>query len=190
MKFDNLNQSELSKALGFSVRSVSRWLKLGLPRNQDGSFCIADCVKWLLFRAEENNNAPGNDEAQKWLTMFRKERAKISELERKKLEGQLISVNAVESQFGARAFELRRNMELLSRRIGQRLAAVCSCKLGDITRLLDAEMWLMLAVYSRQMIVDGVNIQNECEAEIQAVLNNLKKNKQYQTEISDDRPLQ
>lgn len=59
-----------------------------MPRNDDGSYCVADCVEWAMERLE--NTEPGADdvdEALQWLTAFRKERALKAKMEREELEG-------------------------------------------------------------------------------------------------------
>ena len=72
-----------------SAQTISKWvLKEGMPRNDDGSYCVADCVEWAMERLE--NTEPGADdvdEALQRLTAFRKERALKAKMEREELEG-------------------------------------------------------------------------------------------------------
>jgi phage terminase Nu1 subunit (DNA packaging protein) len=89
MDFQNLSKIDLATALGVNIRSITRWVKDGLPRAATGKFCLPECVTWLVERARASG-AGSDDEGKRWLTIFRKERALISELERKKLEGSLI----------------------------------------------------------------------------------------------------
>jgi len=147
---ENLKRSELAKVLGVTARTVTNWFKRGCPRNNDGTYRIRDVFDWAI---EETKKAVAPteepDEAQRWLTEFRKERAKITALERKQREGSLIPIKEVERAFTARCYEFSRTLLLMPRRISHRLAAKSKKRLREVEAILDDEVRQYLASYSR-----------------------------------------
>ena len=75
---------------------------LDFPRNDDGcTFNGAAVVAWLTARVEEKAGAATlTTEGQRWMTEFRKERALMAKIERKKAEGQLISRDEAGAEWG------------------------------------------------------------------------------------------
>jgi hypothetical protein len=145
----SLSRSDLAQYV-FKVKpqSISRWvLHEGMPRNQDGTFCIADCVEWALERLEKA--APGAaaaEEAVQWLTAFRKERALKAKMEREELEGKLFPRGEVMAAWCNRYAHLKRHLLVWSRRLPGRLAGMDE---RGMIKALDEEVYFLLSLLSR-----------------------------------------
>ena len=152
--FKKISRSEVAFLFNVNPSTVSKWVKQGFPRNTDGSFSLRECIQWALDRIESERPSEGNTEAQRWLTEFRKERAKITALERNQREGSLISKVEVERQFTARCYEFSRTLLLMPRRISHRLAAKSKKQLREVEAILDDEVRRYLASYSRPIATE------------------------------------
>lgn len=53
--FRHLSQAECAAAHGTDARTIRRWLKVGLPQNEDGTYWLAQTIKWRT----ENTNSRG-----------------------------------------------------------------------------------------------------------------------------------
>jgi hypothetical protein len=120
MGINSLKKQEVATLCGVSVRTVSNWLLEGFPRNTDGTFDGPACVSWLTGRIEDRVStvcAPETAESQKWLTAFRRERAKLSKIDRLKAEGSLIDIDRVHEGWALRAYGLCGALEQLADRL-------------------------------------------------------------------------
>ena len=120
MGIHNLSKRETADLCGVSIRTVSNWILEGFPRNTDGTFDGPACVSWLTGRIEDRATAvcaPETAESQKWLTAFRRERAKLSKIERLKAEGSLIDIDGIHEAWALRAHNLCGALEQLADRL-------------------------------------------------------------------------
>ena len=87
--------ADLGRCFDVDRSMVTRWKKAGMP-HRNGVFTLSSCIRWHIERAEEAMAPKDADpESIRWLTIYRKERAKRARLERLKLQGDLVSVPEV-----------------------------------------------------------------------------------------------
>ncbi len=94
-----LSRKNLAKGFAVDVRTISRWHQSGMPRNDDGSYNLPECIAWKIEQVQEDilpENAE-TEESQKWLTAFRRERAKLARLDRQEKEKKLLPADQVVS---------------------------------------------------------------------------------------------
>ena len=147
LKIDSLSRAELARAFGCDVRSISRWKKAGLPCDSSGGYSLPDCIRWRLDQAEVEVKPSGdNTESDKWLGRFRKERALTARIERKKLQGELITLSDCVDQWCRRIAAVKQSLFALD----IRLPAICEGKSSrEMRPLVRAEAIRILEGYSR-----------------------------------------
>ncbi|MBF0500026.1 MAG: hypothetical protein HQM09_07835 [Candidatus Riflebacteria bacterium] len=118
MNIKVLSGADLARCFGVDRSMVTRWKKAGMPETK-GVFSLPECIKWRLER-EADAMAPktsASTEGEKWLTAFRRERAITARLERRKVQGSLISKSDVSSEWVKRLLELRQGLLTLPVRL-------------------------------------------------------------------------
>jgi phage terminase Nu1 subunit (DNA packaging protein) len=78
------------------VRQITEYQQRGMPREQDGRYCVEDCQAWLAANIKptgRNDDKPDPSERAQWETHLTRERALLAELERREKEGQLLDVD-------------------------------------------------------------------------------------------------
>ena len=153
-----MSQKDVAQGFGVSRVTVFRWHNEGMPRNADGSYNLPDCIDWFSRRAGAEPT-PESQESQRWLTAFRKERALIVKLERKRLEGTLIPVEEVEWKFTDRAHAFSKALQLLARRVAFRTAGESKKEYQAVFDIIEEETNAILTVYSRP--IPGIHDDNE-----------------------------
>jgi hypothetical protein len=116
----NLTQQEVCRLLKISRMTCNRWRKEGLPRQENGLYNGPEVVAWMLGRIEDKaaeGRPVENSESLRWLAEFRKERALISQIERLKLQKQLISEAAVIEEWRTRVSIVVKGLEALADRL-------------------------------------------------------------------------
>jgi len=117
-----------------------------MPRNDDGTFHVLKCVTWAIEEARKNTTTAETAESQKWLTAFRRERALIQRIERKKLEASLVSRDEVIRSWVWRLVEVKNGLLLLKDRLSGLLEGKSR---KEISHILGQEVYHMLNNYSR-----------------------------------------
>jgi phage terminase Nu1 subunit (DNA packaging protein) len=85
-----LSGADLARCFGVDRAMVTRWKKAGMPENK-GLFSLPECIRWRLDReAEAVAPKSTTPEGEKWLTRFRRERARSARLERLAKQGKLL----------------------------------------------------------------------------------------------------
>ena len=149
--FERVSRAKLARhVFNVSAQTISRWVtREGMPRNEDGSFCVADCVEWALERVE-GATAPGKkgeeNESEKWLTAFRRERALKARMERQELEGRLFPREEVTAAWCNRYAHLKRHLMVWSKRLPGRLTGLDE---REMIGLLDDEVHFLLSMLAR-----------------------------------------
>lgn len=147
MNVKALSGADLARCFGVDRSMVTRWKKAGMPENK-GLFSLPECIKWRLER-EADAMAPKNavsTEGEKWLTAFRKERARISRIERRKLQGEVINRADVVSEWVNRILCVRQGMLALEHRLTPRLEGK---SVSEMRTIIHEEAYCMLTNYSR-----------------------------------------
>lgn len=147
MNVKALSGADLARCFGVDRSMVTRWKKAGMPEN-NGLFNLPLCIKWRLER-EADAMAPksgASTEGEKWLTAFRKERARLARIERQRVQGQLISRDEVITEWCKRIAEVRQSLLALP----VRLPAILEGKsAAEMRPLVKAESIRILEGYSR-----------------------------------------
>ena len=147
--FDRVTRQDLALHIfRVSPQTVSKWvLKEGMPRNDDGTFSIGECVEWAIERFEESSGGKGEpDEAKQWLTEFRKERALKARMEREALQGDLFPRGEVMAAWCNRYAHLKRYLLLWSKRLPGRIAGMDE---RGMMQVFDDEVRFLLSLLSR-----------------------------------------
>jgi len=94
--------------------------------------------EWALALKEADTGGAETKESQKWLTEFRKERAKLARIERKKAEGGLIPMEEVRKD----VFDMARATRDAVMSIPERIAAILAAEKdqGKVREILNNEI--------------------------------------------------
>lgn len=128
---------ELARHFGKSARSIQRWVKDGMPRLPDGRFDLLAVTAWRRRRKGSDPTVQGHpqdgpaamdgsvnppatqgqdsgtdqpsayDDKDYWDKISKKEQALKRQMERKKLEGELVERKLLEDMFIARILEVK-----------------------------------------------------------------------------------
>lgn len=116
---ENLTRGELARVMRFDVRTISRWLKDGLPRNPEtGRFVLSEVITWRLDRtdramigdADAKTNSTESGGASPWLERYRRERALMAAYERKQLQKVLVSRKSLDELLNKLFADIRGTM--------------------------------------------------------------------------------
>jgi hypothetical protein len=147
-----LLQKEICELFGVTRMSISRWTREGLPRNPNGTYPAPRCVAWLLNRLEERlerqaeEEGPETAESARWLAAFRRERYKLSKLERRQREGGLVPWSEIIPAWQSRVGVVTSGLEAFADRLSPLLAGKGR---DDIHAILKAEVRELRLAYAR-----------------------------------------
>jgi len=110
---------EVARVMGVSYRTAQRWKKDGMPETKDGYYDLETVRTWHAARLEEESSAEGKAF---WEERIRKYRATMLELELKKMTGELVSRDEVESGRIARIISVKRSLLAVPTRLAPVLA--------------------------------------------------------------------
>jgi phage terminase Nu1 subunit (DNA packaging protein) len=115
---EKTTRNELSTVFGVHPSTVSRWVaRDGCPRNPDGTFDLRKVILWRLEDGDLEAVSCDNEEAQKWLTEFRRERALLAKIERKRVEGELMPTKKISQEWAKRIAIVTAALETLKNRL-------------------------------------------------------------------------
>jgi phage terminase Nu1 subunit (DNA packaging protein) len=118
----SLSRAVIGAAFNMHASNVNKWSEKGCPRNNDGTYDLSAVIEWRIEDLGMANGAAcESPEAQKWLTAFRRERALLAEIERKKVEKKLIRVEEMTREWGKRLHTLFSGIRLWTHRLTPRL---------------------------------------------------------------------
>lgn len=146
---DRLSRAELAKLLSLDPSTISRHKTAGMPVNRGGrTYNGPECIRWLLSKVENAASADSgeSDESRKWLTAFRRERAKTARIERLEKEKELIPLSEVIPEWVAKAYVYRNSLLAYSHRLPPLLTGKNQLEAREI---LHKESCLLLAALSK-----------------------------------------
>ena len=156
VNFTSLNTVTVAAAIGVTRQTIYKWNQIGMPRNNDDSYSLPDVIAWLLDAAKANTSPEKTaemDEAAKWMTEYRKERAKIAKLERQEREGDMLSKAEVIVAFTRRCLEFANGLQYLNNAISTKLAAETGLPLQIVSDIIKKECNNLLNNYCAPMDV-------------------------------------
>ena len=158
--FSSLTGKDTARAMGVVPRTVMRWNQAGCPRNDDGTYDLPEVVEWLLEREKKSSPvSESENEAQKWLTEFRKERARLARIERHVAEGKYILAESVRRGAESAGRSVRDSFLNIPPRVATVVAAESNA--NTVEKILTNEIRGVLEELSRHL----ETATNEAEAE-------------------------
>ena len=115
-----LTRAEIGKLLGVDASTISRHKAKVMPQTPDTkTYNGPECISWAIAQVEKaaTKDAGETDESRKWLTQFRKERAKMAKIERLEKEKELIPKEDITPEWTWRAGVYRNGLLAMSRRL-------------------------------------------------------------------------
>lgn len=132
---EKTTRNELSAVFDVHPSTVSRWVaRDGCPRNPDGTFDLRKVIMWRLEDSDLEAVSCENEEAQRWLTQFRRERALLAQIERKKAEGLLWPLEKIQQQWNHRVLLVTSGLTALADRLPPVLAGKSRNEIRAIIR--------------------------------------------------------
>jgi hypothetical protein len=131
---EKVNRNVAAAALGVHPSTLSRKvLRDGCPRNKDGSFNLIKVFTWVLDQQSiELEASCESEEGQRWMDKYREERARLSEIERKKAEGLLIEKSEIAAAWAARVDVVTAGLEAFRNRLPPLLAGKSRLEIANI----------------------------------------------------------
>jgi len=151
-----MTRDHLAAAFGVDVRTVSRWVKEGLPKGKTG-FSLPECISWFGERGikpepgqkKKTGHSSDSKDTSPWLEAFRMERARMAKMERRKMAGNLLPKDEVVRQFTTRAFEFGRALLQLGHRFSAKVASKCQKTAREVEAIHEREARKLLEDYAR-----------------------------------------
>jgi phage terminase Nu1 subunit (DNA packaging protein) len=110
---------EVARVMNVSYRTVQRWKKDGMPVGEDGYYDLEEIKAW---HDEKEGITPASEGKFYWEERIRKCKAELLELELKKVTGELLPKDEVESGRAARILAVKRAFLALPTRMAPKLA--------------------------------------------------------------------
>jgi len=151
---NNLPRSVIAAAFKMSAPNVNSWVKKGCPRNPDGGYDLAAVIQWRLEELEmQGCGAPEDPEARKWLTSFRRERAKKARIERLALSREFVRTDEIQKV----AFECGRQVKDGCLAIADRCASLVAVAsdADECKQILNREIRIILENLANSLAVLG-----------------------------------
>ena len=115
-------QKELAQAIGVGLRTVAYWAANGLPKTPEGFYNIAQVIRWREEVIEPNNRKNGKSAAStEWDDKHKQAKAERAQIELRKLKGEYVSFEDVQTGRLLRIQTLKNALLLLPARISPRL---------------------------------------------------------------------
>ena len=95
--FESMGRNQVAKAFGVHALTITRWHKKGMPRHNDGTYSLPECIAWAIEQVRGDDEKPETGEGERWLTELRKQKALIASMERERMEGGLLPRSEVEA---------------------------------------------------------------------------------------------
>ncbi len=143
---EKLLRKDIAFCFNVHAATISRWCKTGgMPRNEDGTFSLQLVIAWSIARAEMVPHENEPEEAKRWLTAFRRERALLAKIERKKVEGSLISWDDIQTEWAKRVSVVTSGLETFA----DRLPPLLEGKKRELMReIIRDEVWQLRNDYA------------------------------------------
>jgi hypothetical protein len=120
---ENATRTDVAALFNVHPSTISRWVaRDGCPRNPSGTFDLRKVILWRLDDGDLESVSCEDEQATKWLTEFRKERALLAQIERKRAEGRLWPVKEIERQWNGRILLVTAGLTALAYRLPPILA--------------------------------------------------------------------
>ena len=148
--FSRLTGRDTAAALGVVPKTMTRWMQAGCPRNADQTYDLPAVVAWLLERKKANVPVPEDqNESQKWLCEYRKERSKLARIERQAAEKKYVLIDDVERG----AVKTGRAVRDAMLNVPSRVAAIVAAEqnVDKVTSILSKEIHSALEALSRSL---------------------------------------
>jgi phage terminase Nu1 subunit (DNA packaging protein) len=136
--YNKINQIQLGHALAKDRKTISRWTKAGMPRNDDKTYDLPACIAWIVEREREailadQAMAASNDSPA--LERYRQARAEMSELDLQVKKGALISIAEVHEGWAWRMGEVKQGLLFLAERFSSTLPGQSSERVRSIVNV-------------------------------------------------------
>lgn len=117
MNVKALSGADVARCFGVDRSMVTRWKKAGMP-HKNGVFDLPFCIKWRLEQeAEAMAPKSTTPEGERWLTAFRKERARSARLERLQKQSKLFPLSDLLPEWIEVFMEFRQSALALENRL-------------------------------------------------------------------------
>ena len=103
-------QREVGQVFDVSVRTVRAWVAEGMPRNDSGTYSLADIGTWRGSRNGKANGGTANPDKDDADLRFRKAKSRKMEVELGVLEGNYVLRKDMEKRARAQALVLRKKL--------------------------------------------------------------------------------
>ena len=146
------NVEAAAEYAGVSIRTIRYHVTRGnLKKEPEGYFNRTEIDRWIEERKIKDGKSKIGNEGIRADIRFRLARARREEFIVKQLKGDLIPARTIEAQFALRAYEFSRGLDTFIKRVMHKLAIKAKKPLGDVRKILEEEVRIMLDNYSRAL---------------------------------------
>lgn len=141
--FDGFTKEQAAQFFGVRTETIDGMVRNGMPiqrrgrrpggvgRHQRSGFNVQDCAEWIC--EQKTKSLTSDVESEKIAeadVLYRQEKTKIQELQRKRLEGQLVDIHVFEERAAGVIDTIRKGIESLHRTFGDEVVEA-------LTKLMD-----------------------------------------------------
>jgi len=144
-------QKQLAEYLGRSERTISYYKNQGMPVNPDGTYDLDAIDAWIEAREKKGIGQPHGERPESgdksgWEAVYKEMKARLAELELKKFQGEVISLEEVRRQWINRIIEVKTALLSLPRKIPPLLEGK---EKRDMEAIIENEVRFILERFSR-----------------------------------------
>lgn len=127
------DKQRVAEFFGISEETVNLWQRKGMPhrpggRGVRGTYDLEQCAQWL---AEQRAGVSADDKERTDVDIkFREEKSRMAEIQRRKLEGELVEVARITESYLRMTVAIRKGVDQLTATYGQSLVE-------DLGRIVD-----------------------------------------------------
>ncbi len=141
--YSGYTTDEIAALFGVSQDAVETWQQRGLPiqnrsetKGGGRNYNLADCAKWV---ARQKRRGAASHEKAKAEQLLRDEQIRIKELQRRKMEGELVEASYYQQRLVEAVSVIRKGMEMLQRTYGDGLVEEIDAIVDESIRVMFGE---------------------------------------------------
>lgn len=141
------SQEKVAKIFGVSVRTIQHWVRDNMPVTPQGTYDVIEIRAWRMVRNQRRLKGKNKID---WEQKYREYKARLAELELKKVLGEVIDVGLVEKELIAIFTVIKKSFLSLGRQISPQLSGLDT---RQICNLLDERIKEILGELSDEKII-------------------------------------
>ena len=142
-------QEDVAKAFGVTERTVSRWIRAGMPKAKAGHYKLIKIKEWRAAKLNKHKSSKAiKPDKNNWDERFRKAKAQKAELDYQQAIGRLVSIDEIEAGRIERILIVKKALLSLPKDVAPQITGMDP---REVQSFLDKRIREVIAKFSGQM---------------------------------------